>query len=1116
MKITIPIYIKHIPQDPRPYPLYNVSPLFTDTPMGSSENLQTAISDFVRQFREQLDRAGREMRHIYQAHHAFYPRIEERILPITIQLKQRIARCKFLFIVTSHFNRKIVFTPSIPELRFDLEEGETLEEKALTVLTKFFRYREKIDNDSDEYIDTPEELSVTGKAWASDVIIEFSSPELGYTPKEEFFAMLGNSEKPDGAQELNNVGRCLDRLFPVLLTRAVARDAEIEELIDLLGSEDRRPILVIGKSMTGKTALIEEYVYRTVSLKKAPYDINNNVWLLAPQRLISGMSYVGQWENRFIAILDEAKLRNHILYFDDLYGLLKAGISANSTLNAAQVLKPYIERREVRVLAEITPEAFRKLREADRGFADMFQILHLDEPNETDNLKMLIELVRQLEQQHRCKFELDVLPTVVDLMRRHVRDTAFPGKAASFLRRIAIKHRDCEINRLLTLNEFQARNGLALWFIEKTQLSRANVIQKLQDEVIDQSAAINAIADAVCTAKAGINDTERPVASFLFLGPTGVGKTQCAKSLARYLFGNEDALIRFDMNEFITSNSVARLIGTFDQPEGLLTNEIRRNPYSVLLLDEIEKAHKDVFNLLLQVMSDGRLTDSLGRTSDFTNVILIMTSNLGVKEADSELGFNQNPMPADSIYTQAARKFFSPEFFNRIDRIIPFNRLNRAAIAKIAEHLITSITKRDGLSSRRCILYTDATALSNIVDTGYQPLMGARALKRTVEMEIVQPMARHLTASNSSNPRLINILPSTDKNGKGVFVQVQELEAARECAQSFQDFNIDESFTVLENVEKFLAHAEENVLAMQPDGPISVDAISPQHKCYFTLRELISSVRKRSYGVRNDIEARLRTSSRLSARYRETTNNRPLHSYVVQDPVEIWNSLVSSEDMCSAFRDMVSVSKTPATRISEYVQHLLRETSLIATLIKNYEETHDFTSWQRPTLMMIRLPDRPVNRTVTAYKLAAYKHLFEHRLPFESSFYPHTNTILSLAEESVGWFIVEGAGAAAVAKAEEGSHLFLNDNNMEIMQVKTFNINLLDDARKIVQMYKDRHPDIYSLKYDPIVRIYQNFTSGHALDLRSGLIANAPFTSTMLNLRAMLLSALKFELIIKN
>ena len=444
------------------------------------------------------------------------------------------------------------------------------------------------------------------------------------------------------------------------------------------------------------------------------------------------MSYVGQWEARLLAILKHAKKRQHVLYFDDPIGLFLAGISASSTLSAAQVLKPYLERRDVRVVAEITPEALRVLRERDRSFADLFHIIPVREQSSSDVLRILVGVQRRLEGKYRCGFDLDVLPVAIDLQRRYDRAAAFPGKAARMLTRLAVKadaepeSKEAESQRgrdpygpakIVTrddaLKEFQAQSGLSQSFLDRrARLDRADILESLRRQVIGQDDAVEAAADVIAVAKARLNDPDRPLAAFLFLGPTGVGKTETAKAVARYLFGDAERLVRFDMNEYVNEGSASRLVGTFNQPEGLLTAAIRRQPFAVVLLDEIEKADPEVFDLLLQVLGEGRLTDALGRTADFTNAIIIMTSNLGVREAEAQVGFRESAAAAMASYVKSAEKFFRPEFFNRLDRVLPFRRLTRDNVRLIARRLVADVLNREGFRQRKCVLNVTAAAHS--------------------------------------------------------------------------------------------------------------------------------------------------------------------------------------------------------------------------------------------------------------------------------------------------------------------------------------------------------------------------------------------------------------------
>ena len=537
-------------------------------------------------------------------------------------------------------------------------------------------------------------------------------------------ALLDGQTIGGGAEELEAVGRCQDHLYPDGLNRAACRDRLVEELQRLLESGNRRPLLLAGPPMVGKTAIIHEFIYRRAERRSARHDMlasnpEGNVWLLAPQRLISGMSYVGQWEQRLLAILKEAQKRQHILYFDDLLGLYHAGVTSQSALSVADVLKPYVERRDVRVLAEATPEQLRLFRKRDRGFADMFQIIQVEQPSERDTLRILLSAIRMLESRYGVRFGLDVLPAVLDLTRCWQPEAAFPGKAATWLNRIAVKHRAAEVGRDTVLEEFRATSGLQVAFADsRVRLLREDILSGLRSRIVGQAAAVEAMADVVCVAKARLNDRQKPLGTLFFLGPTGVGKTECAKALTQYLFGDVARLVRFDMNEYVSPQSVARLVGTFDQPDGLLTGAVRRQPFCVLLSDEIEKAHPDVFDLLLQILGEARLTDALGRTASFANAVIILTSNLGTRQAARDVGFTPAGSTTDDVYRKAVEEFFRPEFLNRLDRIVPFRRLERVELEQIARTILADVVSREGLARRKCAIELSGVALAWLVDRG--------------------------------------------------------------------------------------------------------------------------------------------------------------------------------------------------------------------------------------------------------------------------------------------------------------------------------------------------------------------------------------------------------------
>ncbi len=1109
MQITIPIYIEQYQQPEQSSSLYIVRPLFFQEPVGRDEELQRAVSRFVKGMRRALDEAGKERWQNDLAGYSFAPTLDDQVLSFNLDLKTRRAACRFLFVTFKTAGRRVAFSPSLPDLWFEIDRGETLESRATEVLTQHFRGKGRR---KDQFLPRPEDFSISGKAWASTVELEFNPPLVSKTPREERRAQLGGAEVLDGEQELQQVGRCLDWLYPDELNRVIARDREVEELTRLLKASDRRPVLLIGPRMVGKTALVEEYVYRAVAARKSQFKNKNNVWLIAPQRLISGMSYVGQWENRLIAILKEAKKRDHILYFDDLMGLFKAGISRDSNLNVASVMKPYIERRDVRVLGEVTPEAWRVLREQDRGLADRFHALPVAEPSEDATFEMLIGLLRQLESQHRCTFCLDALPAAIDLQRRYVRDASFPGKAAAFLRQIAIKHRGSEINRDHVIREFQAKSGLAPWMLsEQQKLSRDLAIGVFQHSVIGQHAATEACAEVISIAEAKLNDPDRPLASLLFLGPTGVGKTQCAKALAGVLFGSEERLVRFDMNEFNSFDAVARLVGTFDQPEGLLTSAVRRQPFSIVLLDEIEKGYRDVFNLLLQVMGDGRLTDALGRTADFTNTILILTSNLGVKEASSNTGFQSQRANETSVYVQAAERFFSPEFFNRLDRVVPFARLDRKTVGRIADRLIHQIFMREGLVRRKFVLRIDDRALERVIDAGFHPTLGARALKRAIEKQLTQPLAARLSALTGGAPAVVDILPGRQR----LQVKIEELVEVEPHVGSSIVRLLDDPQSTIESIEEFVTRVEEEIAVMRPEGAISLDAVEPHHYRYFTLTERLRRLRHTCDWLRRQHEFSARASTRLSGGPRiprkRTHRASVRHAHA---PKQLLKQIFAAEDIHAYLRELAAQAKYDDHSLREQLADAIRETALLSMLTQDgAEEPH------HQVLILLRSQVSDYSPFRNRLK-NVYLSLFSTHFGLAVKSLTADRKLFLRADD---WLLVSGKHATQLALTEMGTHLcFYQSDTLVPIQVMVFpmtsgrrpRVAIAEQIRnrkrwieRLVMNEASVNDDPHPL--EPVIRVYgdSDGPSKTTVDLRSGLtVSRFP---TMDDFRAFLASSLE-------
>ena len=848
MTITLPIYVRTVDAADGQGRAYEVRPLFHSAPARRDPSLERALSLLATDLRKHLRELGRRDRHDELAEWAFCPEIESRRVDLVIELRRSRAKARFLVASFEALGRRLAFTPSVPGAWFEVARGERLEARAVEVLTEYFRTREREDEDG---FVGPAELSIAGKAWVSSLTID--EVQTGRVPpsKEEDTrrAALGRQAVLEGQGELERVGRCLDRLYPDDLDRAIGRDREVAELARLLGAGDRRPVLVLGPRLVGKTTLIHEHVFRTVAGRKNPYRARENVWLLAPQRLISGMSFVGQWEDRLLSILRAAEERRHVLYFDDLLGLFHAGQSRCSNLSMAQVLRSHLERRGVRILAELTPEAFRVLRERDRGLADLFHVLPLDPPAEPDNLRILVGALRHLEGRHRCRFGTDVLPVVLDLQRRYAREAEFPGKAVAYLKRLAVKYQDVDVKYPQVIDEFHAQTGLAVTFLDaRKRLEREEIVEALRRDVVGQEAALEAAADVLGIAKARLNDPDRPLGSLLFLGPTGVGKTQCAKALARYLFGDPGRLLRFDLNEFGAPGSAVRLVGTFAEPEGLLTGAVRRRPFAVVLLDEVEKAHPEVFDVLLQVLGEGRLTDALGRTVDFGNTLIVLTSNLGVRQAESSLGFGRDDR-TDDVYRRAAEAFFRPEFFNRLDRIVPFRRLGRDDLRAIARQVIGDVFAREGLARRRCLLAVEDRALDHLAELGCRPSQGARALKRAVEHHLTRPVAARLATADPEATAVLSVHPGPD----GLAVRMQSLSEVAPTPRP--EIAPRDRSAVVARVASAARRIEREFAPMRREAVIDPSRIDGPHYRYFAVREQARRVLELARSVAERLDA---------------------------------------------------------------------------------------------------------------------------------------------------------------------------------------------------------------------------------------------------------------------
>ena len=1094
MNVTIPVLVTEQKQPNSSTTTQLVRPLFSLENTEQAESLQRALNKLVNSLRAKIELLGREARHESVAEMCYAPALTAKTVDVRLNLGAENFDCRYLLVSLAGFGRRLVFTPNVPDVWFELDKGEDLQARAMEVLDEHFRRLERLHGRGTQ---NPAAHNFVGKTWLTSVDFDVSLPQI-FEPKEEnLFALLGMSEKMNGAEELRKTGRNLDSLYPNDLERTAGRERELTRLTELLDSSDDRPVLLIGKPGVGKTALVHEYVYREVEKRSSRRAAERNTWLLAPARLISGMMYVGQWEERLLAILKEAREKKHLLYFEDLLGLFFAGQSRDSNLSMAQVLKPFVEKREVRILAEITAEGWRVLQERDRSFADLFQIVRLTETSDGETLQIILRVRRELEQTYDCRFALDSLPVALDLTRRYLREAAFPGKAVGFLKQLAVKFRAREITRADVLNEFEAKSGLSVAFLDdKIKLERAAVIEKLSGGIIGQSAAAAAAADVISIAKARLNDSARPLASFLFLGATGVGKTEAAKQIARYLYGAEDKLLRFDMNEFVSPFDAARLIGTFEQPEGLLTSAIRRQPFAVILLDEIEKAHPDVFNLLLQLMGDGRLTDALGRTADFTNAIILLTSNLGAREAGVKLGFRQTNETDSHIYRQTAEKFFRPEFFNRLDRIIPFERLQRAEVEQIAAKQLVKVLARDGLLRRNCKLNLSPEAMTVIVDEGYHPQLGARALKRAIEKHLTAPVAAALSALPPDAPLIVNI----GVKNKKIAVAVEEIKPVALARSVWLAHDFTDVERELDLIADALDRLEAAAQFLKPPGEINPNDAGQAR--YFLVREQIGRVERMIDRAEKWSEREKRNvqspkskvqspSSKVQSSFSRTRSQRHLVS--LRDASVDFAGLLGLPNLALRLKELATENRIFGEEIADYLQDIWRETALLQTTVDNLATPSN----ERCFLLM--RGGEPDGGLISDVLASLYRAFFSSELGLKFSF---AETPVSNAESLM---IVEGAYAVSLASREAGTHLIATpQTGFSTLEARVLKIGAAANSNLSFSELWERA----AVGTGSVVRVYERIGEQlrYALDFRSGLISGNILTER--ELRTLILSGL--------
>ena len=532
----------------------------------------------------------------------------------------------------------------------------------------------------------------------------------------------------------------------------VGRKAEVERVIQILARRNKNNPLLVGESGVGKTAIAEGIAKLIVENKVPELVKDSTIYSLDMGALLAGTKYRGDFEKRLKLVLKELEEKgNSILFIDEIHTVIGAGATSGGVMDASNLLKPALSKNTLRFVGSTTYKEFRGIFEKDRALSRRFQKIEVLEPTVDETIKILKGLKSRFEKHHNIKYTENSLKAAAELSSRYINDRYLPDKAIDVIDEAGAKQQLLpKSKRKKTISEIDVEKIVAsiARVPEKTVSSSDKVsLEKLEENlkrvIFGQDQAISSLAASIKLSRAGLGLVEKPVGSFLFSGPTGVGKTEVSKQLA-LIMGIE--FIRFDMSEYMERHTVSRLIGAppgyvgYDQG-GLLTESVTKHPHSVILLDEMEKAHPEVFNILLQVMDHGTLTDNNGRKADFRNVVLVMTTNAGAHDMSrASMGFNAQDHTSDGV--EIIKKTFSPEFRNRLDAMISFNPLSIEVIKTVVDKFLVELQAQ--LDEKKVQLEVSEKARDWIADKGYDKTMGARPMQRLIQENIKKPLAEEI------------------------------------------------------------------------------------------------------------------------------------------------------------------------------------------------------------------------------------------------------------------------------------------------------------------------------------------------------------------------------------
>ncbi|AWV89732.1 AAA family ATPase [Bradymonas sediminis] len=681
-----------------------------------------------------------------------------------------------------------VFLPEVP-LQFEVADTDQLELAIREHLCQYYMVDQRLDELS-EFLQPAE-----GSELAADARFEKRTFEA-YPLKIRIEAApsVQVNDQENSAPTLEAVGEPLHvRLAKKDAPRAFERKAEVDTLLNYLSDEWERSVLLVGPPGVGKTAIVYDAVGRMLSAKGKGRDAravaalsDTKVWQISGGRLMAGMRYLGEWQERVIEVIAEARRTGAILFADNLVELLEASGNEKYANGIPGLLLPHILSGDLVLVSEARPEQLAHIEQRQPSFLRALRRLPVEAMSPAQTDAVLERVSFRLGREHGVRLSAATRQRIIELTGRFPNASGYPGPAVDLAERMARTHRTRgvqaesedrpELQPEHAIEAFASQTGLPRELLDAAADFDVSRVEKFfGDAIFDQPDAVAAMVDLVAVIRAGLNPPKRPFGSYFFLGPTGVGKTQTALTLARYLFGSEERMVRFDMSEFQDPWSAARLVGRYKGEQGALVRKVREQPFQVILLDEIEKAHSSVFDLLLQVMGEGRITDALGQTVSMTGSVIIMTSNLG-SEGPESFGFDaagpdaaaKRQLAERQHFRSAVEAFFRPEFVGRIDRIIAFDSLGRGTARRLVERALEEALSREGLKRRNIQVRVADPVIEYLIRVGFDERYGARPLRQVVESHITAILANTVSAESGLRDatlefRMVDGLPSLEQ-----------------------------------------------------------------------------------------------------------------------------------------------------------------------------------------------------------------------------------------------------------------------------------------------------------------------------------------------------------------